>query len=133
MQQTGRVAPREAKFAFLGLRSKYPTLSHEFTRSRAYMPWFFHTPRISILFFAHSLPLIPTPKQMPVMDGITATREIRSGSGPNKGTPIVALTGKVSEEDRTASSEAGMNGMLAKPCTLVRVRETLTEFVPVLA
>ena len=70
---------------------------------------------------------------MPVMDGITATREIRSGSGPNKGTPIVALTGKVSEEDRTASSEAGMNGMLAKPCTLVRVRETLTEFVPVLA
>ena len=68
---------------------------------------------------------------MPVMDGITATREIRSGSGPNKGTPIVALTGSVSEGDRAGTEEAGMNGMLTKPCTLQRIRETLKQFVPV--
>ncbi len=54
---------------------------------------------------------------MPVMDGITATREIRrweteQGSGK---TPIIALTASVLEEDIQSCFEAGMDAYLPKP------------------
>lgn len=54
---------------------------------------------------------------MPVMDGITATREIRrweneQGSGK---TPIIALTASVLEEDIQSCFDAGMDAYLPKP------------------
>ncbi len=52
---------------------------------------------------------------MPVMDGITATRTIRAGTGPANETPIVALTAYAMKSDREAFTEAGMNGFVAKP------------------
>lgn len=54
--------------------------------------------------------------QMPVMDGYTATRKIRSLE--NKAIariPIIAISANAFDEDREASLEAGMNGHLAKP------------------
>jgi CheY-like chemotaxis protein len=53
--------------------------------------------------------------QMPVMNGIEATEKIRAGSGPNKTTPIVALTANAMQSDKDACFAAGMNDFLTKP------------------
>ena len=55
--------------------------------------------------------------EMPKMDGLEATRELRSerSAEPARSVPIVALTAYVSREDMSACLEAGMNGYLAKP------------------
>lgn len=52
--------------------------------------------------------------QMPVMDGVTATREIRADPSFND-VPIIALTAHALEEDRKRCFDAGMNAHLTKP------------------
>jgi len=52
--------------------------------------------------------------RMPIMNGIDATREIRSESD-NIGTPIVAVTANAFDTDRQQCLEAGMNDHLPKP------------------
>jgi hypothetical protein len=53
--------------------------------------------------------------QMPSIDGLEATRAIRAGSGPNKGTLIVALTANAFTEDRNECLRVGMDRFLTKP------------------
>jgi signal transduction histidine kinase/CheY-like chemotaxis protein/HPt (histidine-containing phosphotransfer) domain-containing protein len=53
--------------------------------------------------------------QMPQMDGVAATRLIRSGGGPNADTPIIALTADASSERRRFYDNAGLTGFLTKP------------------
>lgn len=65
--------------------------------------------------------------QMPVMDGLTATRRLReleaeSGERP---APVLALTANASAEDRDAALAAGMNGVLVKPLDPERLRDAL--------
>ncbi|MBS1144402.1 MAG: domain S-box protein [Proteobacteria bacterium] len=52
--------------------------------------------------------------QMPVMDGLTATRLIR-GSASGRKVPILAMTANAFGEDRQRCIEAGMNDHIAKP------------------
>ncbi len=52
--------------------------------------------------------------QMPLMNGLDATRRIRSLAGWEK-RPILALTANAFESDRQACMEAGMNELLVKP------------------
>ena len=52
--------------------------------------------------------------QMPVMDGLTATMEIRKNQVWND-LPVIAMTANAMEQDRAASRAAGMNDHIAKP------------------
>ena len=55
--------------------------------------------------------------QMPVLDGISATRQIREYETRHglSQTPIIALTANAKDSDRIACKAAGMNDFLAKP------------------
>jgi len=50
--------------------------------------------------------------QMPVMDGYTATKEIRKF---NTTTPIIALTASISIDIQQKAAQVGMNGFITKP------------------
>lgn len=66
--------------------------------------------------------------QMPVMDGYTAARRIRTGSHPQAGTiPIIALTANAFAEDITKTLAAGMNDHVSKPIDCVRLLDVLRQ------
>jgi CheY-like chemotaxis protein len=66
--------------------------------------------------------------RMPVMDGYEATQEIRRAEGPNRETPIIALTAHVLQGAREKCLEAGMNDYLPKPLDPKSVRTTLLRW-----
>ena len=53
--------------------------------------------------------------RMPNMDGLEATRKIRSMDHRSKGLPIVALTANAFDDDRNACFDSGMNDFMTKP------------------
>ena len=66
--------------------------------------------------------------QMPRMDGLDATRVIRSLQGHGS-TPIVALTADAFAEDRERCLAAGMSAHLGKPVTLAKLAVVLTQWL----
>ncbi len=63
--------------------------------------------------------------QMPVMDGLAATREIRRQETEGHRTPIIALTASAMTDELERCIAAGMDGLLTKPLEPVRLAETL--------
>ncbi|HRD28621.1 MAG TPA: ATP-binding protein [Caulobacter sp.] len=59
--------------------------------------------------------------QMPGMDGLSATREIRAEAGPNRHTPIIAFSANVLADQLAACRAAGMNDHVAKPIDLAEL------------
>ena len=53
--------------------------------------------------------------QMPNLDGLSATRQIRETQNPNRAVPIIALTANAIADTKRACQEAGMNDYLTKP------------------
>jgi signal transduction histidine kinase/CheY-like chemotaxis protein/HPt (histidine-containing phosphotransfer) domain-containing protein len=71
--------------------------------------------------------LILMDMQMPVMDGIEATRHIKALPAPFNETPIWAMTANASEDDRIACEEAGMEGFHSKPVSMIQLRQLITD------
>jgi CheY-like chemotaxis protein len=67
--------------------------------------------------------------QMPVMDGLEATRRIHAMQR-HASTPIVAMTANAFGEDRTACLEAGMLGHVAKPVDPAELYSALLRWMP---
>ncbi len=68
--------------------------------------------------------------QMPVMDGIEATKTIRALDDPQLARlPIVAMTANAFEEDRQRVLSAGMNGHLGKPIDVAKMFATLQSIL----
>ena len=67
--------------------------------------------------------------QMPVMDGLEATRRIRSGENPlGRTTPILAMTANAFLEDMQKSREAGMDEHLSKPVDIAALEQVVKRF-----
>ncbi len=67
--------------------------------------------------------------QMPIMDGYTATQEIRKLENDYfRKIPILAMTANVFAEDVEKSKEAGMNAHLGKPVDVKELIKALTEY-----
>jgi two-component system, sensor histidine kinase and response regulator len=68
--------------------------------------------------------------QMPVMDGIEAVKQIRSGSGVlNSKVPVIAMTAHAFDEDRQRCLDAGMDDFLSKPVIPGALAETLERWL----
>ena len=66
--------------------------------------------------------------QMPVMDGYTATRQIRLNPD-QKNLPIIAMTANAMKGDEKKCRSAGMNGYIPKPINQAHLFHTLSKFI----
>lgn len=76
---------------------------------------------------AERFDLILMDMQMPVMDGIEATRRIIAEGGPSSAVPIVAMTANASDDDRRKCLDAGMRGFESKPVTMERLKKMIAQ------
>jgi CheY-like chemotaxis protein len=65
---------------------------------------------------------------MPVMDGLAATRLIRALPGTVAQTPIVVLTADVMNEAREQALKAGANDFVSKPVKVDQLREIILKY-----
>jgi len=66
--------------------------------------------------------------QMPIMDGLTATRRIREHEAQNGGhLPIIAITAHALEFDRQACLQVGMNAYISKPLSAAQLQEIIAR------
>ena len=66
--------------------------------------------------------------QMPVLDGLQATRQIRTDPDLQK-TPIIALTALAMSGDREKCIEAGMNAYLSKPVNIEELKKEMNTLI----
>ncbi len=76
---------------------------------------------------ANHYDLILMDMQMPVMDGVAATRVLRSDPAFNK-IPIIAMTANVLQSDRDLCLAAGMNDFVGKPIELNQLWDVLLKW-----
>jgi len=77
-----------------------------------------------------SVDLVFMDVQMPVMDGLEATRRIRAAEGGNQHLPIVALTASAMQEQIEICKAAGMDDVLAKPIDRAKLEAMIERFAP---
>jgi CheY-like chemotaxis protein len=64
---------------------------------------------------------------MPELDGLEATRQLRAGTGGvrDPDVAVIALTANAMDDDRAACLAAGMNDFLSKPVSLQALRQAI--------
>lgn len=69
--------------------------------------------------------------EMPVLDGFSATQQLRAWEVGNQRTrtPVVALTAHILAEHKERARQAGMDGHMAKPVELSQLRELIEHWV----
>ncbi|BCS96711.1 hypothetical protein DSLASN_23430 [Desulfoluna limicola] len=78
-----------------------------------------------------SFDLILMDIQMPVMDGLEATRRIREmEAGAERSVPIIAMTASVTKEEREEDLEAGMDAVVSKPIDFGHLFKVMEDVVP---
>ncbi|WP_237065568.1 response regulator [Microbulbifer guangxiensis] len=70
--------------------------------------------------------------QMPGMDGIETTRQIRAEEGDQR-TPIIALTAHVGSEEKARLLAAGLDDYLSKPVSEAQLTHTIQRWMKILA
>ena len=68
--------------------------------------------------------------QMPIMDGLTATRALRGRAGFND-LPVIAMTAHTMAHEKEISKRAGMNDHIGKPFDNAGFYRTLAQWIPV--
>lgn len=82
----------------------------------------------------YSVDLIFMDIQMPIVDGITATKEIRAKKENTAEYPIiVAVTANTFNEDKSRYLTAGMNDYIPKPFTTADIHQAITKWYPTIA
>jgi signal transduction histidine kinase/CheY-like chemotaxis protein len=82
------------------------------------------------LYRHHRYDLIFMDMQMPIMDGITATQEIRKiEQKTGRHVPIIAMTANAMKEDREACIAAGMDDFITKPVKKDIVMDIVSKFI----
>ncbi|MEL7341840.1 MAG: response regulator [Bacteroidota bacterium] len=66
--------------------------------------------------------------QMPVLDGLSATRRIRTEISPERQPIIIAMTANAMQGDREKCIEAGMNDYISKPFRMAELAAKLSEY-----
>lgn len=66
--------------------------------------------------------------QMPLMDGIEATRNIRLNAAANVDTPIIAVTANASESFRSQCLDAGMDDYCTKPLRMDQLKQLVARY-----
>ncbi len=80
----------------------------------------------------HTFDIILMDIRMPVMDGLTATKIIRTLDKADAASiPIIAMTANAFTEDYELSIKAGMNAHLSKPFEVQTLYDTITEYVKI--
>ena len=74
-------------------------------------------------------PLIYMDCQMPKMDGFAATKQIRNSEGPNKTTPIIALTANAVVGIHEECLSCGMNDVLNKPINMQSLEDITKQWI----
>lgn len=76
---------------------------------------------------AGAFDLVLMDMQMPILDGVTATRAIRAMAAPKNAVPIVFLTAQALPDARLIASEAGTEHYLTKPTRLADLQSKIAE------
>lgn len=77
---------------------------------------------------ANSYDVVLMDMQMPVMDGLTATKQIRSQK-KYEGLPIIAMTANAMDQDKEQCAAAGMDDHIAKPIDPENLFATLLKWI----
>ncbi len=68
--------------------------------------------------------------QMPIMDGLEATRILKADAG-TRDIPIVAITSHAMKGDKENIIQAGCDGYLSKPINIKKLKETVAEYLSI--
>lgn len=71
--------------------------------------------------------LIVMDVRMPEMNGREATRQLRAQPGPNRDTPVIAVTADTDSHDMEACRDAGMNWFVGKPIDPAKLIDTAVQ------